>query len=102
MIETAPYFVPENPYADEQQSLNDTLKRTQIFERLCYEVLVENPDGARLYEMLKEQFLLSSGFNVSHPNASQLALYWEGMREVVRGLGVSAIKHQKRMNAHVE
>lgn len=98
MTDNSPFYEPENPYQQDQDALSDIKRRTDLFEHLCYQVFVLNDDGKDLYEMLKDQFLLSSGFNPNHPNANNLALYWEGIREVVRGLGLAAVKHQKRVN----
>lgn len=90
-------YIQGNPYETEQQDAKIMADKTEKFQRLCYEVFIVSPEGRELYSMMKDQFLLAPGFSINAPNVSNLAIYWEGIREVVRGLGVAALTHEKRI-----
>lgn len=55
-------------------------------------------DGKKLWEKIKEQFLLPALFHPNNPNAPHLSVYFDGYREALRMLYNSATNHHQYIN----
>ena len=86
-----PFLKVENPYEDYEKSVANNLKSKHSqdmmkVQRLCYQVFECTDDGKQLYKELEAKFLLQSLYNPIQPEASNLALYWEGFRDCIRSI----------------
>jgi hypothetical protein len=85
-----PYLKVENPYEEYEKSQANNLKNKHSqdmlkVQRLCYQVF-NTDDGKELYKELESKFLLQSLYNPIQPEASNLAMYWEGFRDCIRSI----------------
>ena len=92
-----PYFNGhELGIEDKFKQSNDDLE----YERLCYEAFMANTDGQALLEQFKKRYHCMPLFTPMHPNAANLALFFEGFKEAFRGLEHAARTHQLRILEH--
>jgi hypothetical protein len=90
-----------DPY-EEQRAKQDKLNKEAIeFQRLCFEVFHMNKDGKALWELIKERYLLRALFAPTHLKSSELALYYEGFKEALRGLWAQGDIHLRRINGEL-
>lgn len=87
-----PYF-NNHGIEDKFQQNPDDLE----YERLCYECLLSTTDGQALLEQFKKRYHCMPLYTPMHPNAANLALFFEGFKEAFRGLEHAARTHQKRI-----
>lgn len=90
--------LPPNPFQfqhEQQQKVRDEAIELQ---RLCYEVFHMSDTGKKLYTMLQDKYVIPARFSPHENNASNLALYWEGFKEAIRGLHDQGLLHAKRVN----
>ncbi len=87
----------DDPYKSAKQKQEETDKAAIELQRLCYETFHTFPDGKRLYEWLRDKYLLGSCYSPVDNNANELALYWEGFRECIRGIHALGEMHRKRI-----
>jgi hypothetical protein len=93
-----PFLQVPNAYADVEMLQDMASREGAEFNRLCWEVFHVNQSGARLYELLSERYLQRATFNPADPQATNLALYWEGFKEAIRGLHAFGLQHIKYVN----
>lgn len=80
--------------------LEDSLKQKPEdleYERLCFQAFLASKDGKDLLEQFKKRFHCMPLWTPMHPHAENLALFFEGFREALRGLEHSAKVHQARI-----
>ena len=87
----------DDPYKNSRKNQEESEKAILEIQRLCYETFHAFPDGKRLYEFLRDKYLMSACFNPNDPKAEQLAMYWEGFRECIRGIYQLGNIHAKRI-----
>ena len=68
------------------------------FQRLCWELFHVNPQGKRFMEILKERYLMQPLFKPTDPQCKELALFWEGFKEAIRGFNNFGLQHQQYVN----
>lgn len=97
-----PFTTIEDPF----QVIRDNSKKMYLdnpsvfeFDRLAYETFLANKEGTAFYTMWKERYLERSLINPSDPQARQLALYWEGFKDCMRGAYKLALDHRMRILA---
>ena len=98
--ENNPLLNIPDPFEGYRASMKDMQwenPKAMELERLCYEVFVISKEGQKLYKHLEERHLIPSQVVPSHPQAMQLAMYFEGFREAIRGLKGMALVHQQRI-----
>ena len=90
---------PPNPF-EGNIALEKLKQEKQIeFERLCFEIFIMLKDGKILADLVRERFILPSHFVPTDPNASTLAIWWDGFRTAMRGLTIeNGMRHQARIN----
>jgi len=88
----------EDPFAPQKQQLDAVKQETIQFQRLCYEIFHMSDNGKKLYEMILKKYIIPAKFAPSHPEAANLALYWEGFKEAMRGLYDQGNVHAGRVN----
>jgi len=94
-----PLLQPEvDPRQEEFRNKMQLVEKEKVeLERLCYEVFHINPDGMKLFEILKERFVVPALFSVADPNATNFAIYWEGFKEGIRGPWSLGLNHKNRI-----
>jgi len=94
-----PYLQPvfPDPFETIKQSQNHLREKEIEFQRLHYEILQMNKEGKRLNDMLQDKFVKPSHFNPNDPNASTLAIWWDGFRTAIRGLDEQGKIHAQRI-----
>ena len=98
--EDNPYLSIPDPYEQYRESMKNMQwenPKGMELERLCYEVFVISAEGKKLYQHLQDKYLIPTQVVPSHPQAMQLAMYFEGFREAIRGLLNMARVHQQRI-----
>lgn len=90
---TNPYLDTQNPYTEYERKDDGASKSQLEFQRLCYEVFLVEPSGKRLMEILKERYVMQACFSPTHPQATQLAMFWEGFKEAIRTLQNYGVQH---------
>ena len=93
-----PFLQVPDPFEDQRKQQNEVKEEAIEFQRLCFEVFHMNNDGKALYEHIEKKFLLRALFAPSHPQSQNLALYWEGFKEALRGLWAQGNMHRRRIN----
>lgn len=68
-------------------------------DKLCYEVFVKNEFGTKLMERWEKLILMSGMSNPSHPQAMQIALHGEAIRNFIIKLKMHATNHRMRIEA---
>jgi hypothetical protein len=96
-----PYLQQVDPFQDQKAKQDKVNKETIEFQRLCFEVFHANNDGKALWEHIKERYLLRALFAPTHLKASELALYYEGFKEALRGLWAQGDIHLRRINGEL-
>lgn len=99
MSSNNPFLQVNDPYQEQRKQQDEVKKEAIEFQRLCFEVFHMNKNGKELYSHIERKFLLQSQFAPSHPQAANLALYWEGFKEAMRGLWAQGDMHRKRINS---
>ena len=95
-----PFTTIEDPFAAVAESAKQRLlDNPHMFEddRLAYETFIVSKEGGAFYERWKKKFLERSQFNPAHPQAQQMAMYWEGFRACFREAYEMAYAHQQRI-----
>ena len=93
-----PYLQIEDPYANVKNKKDDASKAQMEFMALCWRVFHVDADGKRIMELMKERYLMRPLFNPEHPNCKELALYWGGFCEAIRGFYNLGLQHQQYIN----
>ena len=86
-----------DPYANVREKVDEGLKQLIELQRLCYEVFQVSDNGKKLYEIIREKFIIPARFSPTDPSSADLALYWEGFKEAMRGLWDQGCMHKKRI-----
>ena len=89
---------PQDPFEPQRQQQEKIRQEAIELQRLCYEVFHMSDHGKKLYNILQSKYVIPAQYAPSHPAASQLALYWEGFKEAIRGLHDQGLLHAKRVN----
>lgn len=97
-MDNNPYLKVEDPFEKQREQIQSVKDQAIEFQRLCFEVFFVNQDGKHLLRLLQERYLHPALFSPTHQNASQLALYFEGFKEAIRGLEAQGLIHKKRIN----
>jgi len=102
MAETPnPYIEPENYY----EPLNDNIKKLKenpeliAFNKLCYEIFLQNFFGIELMKILIEKFFFSKRIEPGQPNYSIACIHLEGARDLITEMKNCANNHLKYINA---
>jgi hypothetical protein len=96
-----PFLKVNDPFEPQREQQDKVKKELIEFQRLCFEVFHMHKDGIKLYELIKERYITRSLFAPTQPNASELALYYEGFKEALRGLWNQGRTHQMRINGEL-
>jgi len=104
MSKKNPYIGPFDyfeQYRENIQALRDNPEIVQ-FDRLCYEVLEQNPSGKLLMQFLVDRVLIPSLVSMTNnPNYSDSVIHAEGMKETVRMLRNAILSHSQRIKAEM-
>ena len=93
-----PYLKIDNPY-EGVKNVRDEMNKEQLeLMRLCHEVFHVEPKGKELMKIFRERYLSAALFRPDHPQCKELALYWEGFREAIRGFYNLGLQHQQYIN----
>lgn len=90
------YF--EGMQLDVKQLQAKATERAEEFQRLCYVVFHEFPEGAKLWERLRDMYLMNSQVDPRSNNASECSLWWDGFKSSLLGLYNHGLAHIKRVN----
>lgn len=93
--EDNPYLQIDDPFAHVKTQHDAASKAHLEFQRLCWELFHVEPRGKRFMEILQERYLRQGLFDPSHPQCKELALYWEGFKEAIRGFYNLGLQHQQ-------
>ncbi len=96
-----PFLQPltPDPFEDKRHH-EQQLREIEIeFQRLHYEIFMMSPEGKKLYNMLHHKFVIPSHLNPRDPQASTMAIWWDGFRTAIRGLHEQAEKHSMRVKS---
>lgn len=93
-----PYLQIQDPFEDQRKQLDEVKQKQIEFQRLCFEIFHMSDDGKKLYEMIKEMYIIPARYAPSDPVAPTLAIYWEGFKEAMRGLWNQGKVHKDRVN----
>ena len=96
-----PFLEVQDPFEHQRKKQKDVEREAIEFQRLCFEVFHMNADGKKLYELIKERYIIRGLFSPTHDNATSLALYYEGFKEAFRGLWNQGLVHLKRINGEL-
>ena len=86
-----------DPFEGVKHKQDEAQQANIEFQRLCYETFIAFPDGKRLYEHMRDHYLLKAVYSPADPQSKELALFWEGFRECIRGMHLSGKVHEKRI-----
>jgi hypothetical protein len=92
-----PLLQLNDPFEPQREQLQKVQDEAIELQRLCYEVFHMQKDGVKLYEMLTKKYLMTTQWAPNHPQATNLALYWEGFKEGIRGLHDQGSVHKNRI-----
>lgn len=93
-----PLLEVPDPYQHQRAHQDKIRAEGHELQALCYDLFHVNPEGKKLYEILKNKYIIPAQYAPTHPHAANLALYWEGFKEAIRGLYDQGMVHIKRMN----
>ncbi len=96
-MDNNPILEQIDPYKDVKAQQEATKKAEVELQRLCYETFHAFPEGKKLYEFLRDKYLLQACFVPNDPQAHQLAMYWEGFKEAIRGIHQLGAVHAARI-----
>jgi len=88
---------PHKPSAAQQEA---TLKALE-FHRLCYSTFHVFEDGKKLWEFIKDVYLMQQHVDPTQSNAKDLALWWDGFKSGLLGLHNMGLMHIKKANGAV-
>lgn len=97
-----PHISIPDPFKDYQKSLEELAKLDPTiheFSRICYELFYMNQDGKKLWEILKDRYLLQSLVNPTLPGADLNAIYWTGFTDLIKLFNQQALQHKQRINS---
>ena len=93
-----PFLKLDNPYEDVEKQTQHAAEYEKEFERLCWSVWHQSPDGKALYERLKERYLLRTQINPLSQTAATEAIWWDGFKSAISGLYYLGRQHILRVN----
>ncbi len=93
-----PFLKIDNPYEDASGAQEKASLKATEFGRLCYSVFHEYEDGKRLWEFLKENYLMQQQVDPTQDNAQQLSLWWDGFKASLLGMYNMGLMHIKKTN----
>ena len=93
-----PYLSLANIYDTHKVQHPEKHGPDQEIARLCYELFHVDERGKKLWEVWSARYLMKAVFNPQAPNARDLALWWEGFREAIRGMHNLGEQHIEYMN----
>ena len=96
--EDNPYLNLANIYDTHKVQNPEQYGPGQEVNRLCYELFHVDERGKKLWELWSNRYLMQSVFSPQAPNAKDLALWWEGFREAIRGMYNLGQQHIKYMD----
>lgn len=94
-----PLLQAPKPFDDGSAEHRKALEeKSKEFQRLCYSTFHNYADGQKLWEMLKEMYLMQQHVDPAAPNANNLAIWWDGFKSSLLGLYNMGLAHKKRIN----
>jgi hypothetical protein len=93
-----PYLSLANIYDTHKVQHPERHGPDQEVSRLCYELFHVDERGRKLFEAWRDRYLMKAVFDPQAINARDLALWWEGFREAIRGMHNLGQQHIEYMN----